>query len=108
MQTLIIKAELSNPPSEILAFRTLTMFACLRLYLDNLIELEQDCKDIYYHYLKARGAMDFIAQLITPRENERGIRIDLDYNYPLTIKTDRIIFKNIFGLLGQINYLRKL
>ena len=107
MQTLIIKAELSNPPSEILAFRTLTMLACVQLCLDNLIELEQDFKDIYYHYLKARGAMDFVAQFITPRENEEGIRIDLDYNYPLTIKTDRIIFNNLFGLLGQINYLKR-
>lgn len=108
MYPLIIRAELSNPPTELLAFRALTMMARIQFALDNLIELEQEVKDIYYHYLKPRGAMDFVEQFITPRENERGIRVDLDYNYPLTIKVDRINFRNLSNLLDQLNYLRKM
>ncbi len=105
MNTLIIRAELSNPPSETLAFRSLTMMA-QGIELDNLIEIEQAYKDIYYHYMKYRGLFDFIEQIVTPPENEKGIRIDLNYNYPLTIKTDRIVFTNILSLLGQISELK--
>jgi hypothetical protein len=102
---LIIRAELSNPPSETLAFRSLTMMS-RQIELDNLIEIDQIYKDIYYNYMKFRGLLDFVDQLITPPENENGIRIDMHINYPFTIKTDRIVFTNVLNLLGQISYLK--
>lgn len=105
VSSLIIRAELSNPPSEVLAFRTLTMMA-RQIELDNLIEIEQTYKDIYYNYMKQKGLMDFVCQIITPPEKENGIRIDYEYNYSYTIKTDRIIFSNILNILGQITQLR--
>ena len=105
MDTLIIRAELSNPPSETLAFRSLTMMTD-GIELDNLIEIEQDYKDIYYHYLKHHGLMDFVEQIVTPPEQEMGIRIDRLPTYPFTIKVDRITFSNVVGLIGKVAKLK--
>lgn len=106
VDTLIIRAELSNPPSEALAFRSLTMLT-KEISLDNLIEIEQDYKDIYYYYLKYHGLMDFVEQIVTPPEEEKGIRVDRLPTSPLTIRTDRIIFSNVLGLIGKIATLKE-
>ena len=59
-------------------------------------------KDSYYHFLKSQGSMDFIDQLITPEENENGIRLDTKLNFPLTILATKITAQNCTNLLGQI------
>ena len=105
---LIIIADILNPPTDSLAVRSLEMVCKSRLLLNILIEVEQEYKDIYYNYLKPRGFLDFCEQLITPPEKEFGIRIDTDYNYPLTIKTQNIKFNNYINFLSKIAYLKKL
>ena len=102
---LIVIASLASPPSEQLAFRTLTLLTETRLKLDNLIEVGQEEKDIYYKWLKVRGLMDFVRQFVTAPERESGIRIDNELSYPLTIKTSRITLDNYIGILGQVGYL---
>lgn len=52
--------------------------------------------------------MDFADDLIFFEDKEEGIRIDLDYNYPLTIKAREIGFVNVPNILGQINFLKKI
>jgi hypothetical protein len=108
MDTLIIRAELSAPPSESLAVRSLTMLSHDKLNMDNLIEVENYAKDIYYYFLKNKGIWDYIDEIITPPENESGVRIDIEYNFPYTIKTKKIVFANILNLIGQIAYLQKM
>ena len=78
------------------------------LNLDCLIETNQESKDIYYHYLKPKGCLDYVEQIITPPENEFGIRLDTELNYPLTILTKKITCDNCINLLGQIKYLSKI
>jgi len=108
MDTLIIAATLVNPPTESLAFYFMTMTTKSQLEMSNILEVEDEYKDLYYHYIRNKGLHDYVEQLITPKENEMGIRLDTDYNFPLTVKTDRISFQNVKNILGQIAYLHKL
>lgn len=105
MDNLIIISDLTHPPTEQLAFRTVCMFAHSYYKLEVLLELENSLKDNYYYFLKPRGLMDYIEQFITPAEHEIGIRLDTEHNYPFTIITKNIRFENQLNLLGQIKNL---
>lgn len=102
VDNLIIAAELVNPPSDILAFRTFTMLARIRLGLYNLILVEREFKDIYYHYMREKGIYDYVAALITPEEDEVGIRVECSHNYSFTVITDRVDWSNLNTILGQV------
>ena len=108
METLIISAPIINPPTESLAFYYLTMTTKRQLNFSNLLEVDKEEKDIYYKYIKRLRIHDFVDQLVTPEEFELGIRIDTDHNFPLTVIADRISFRNVTSLLGQIKYLNSL
>lgn len=71
---LIIDAELTEPPSEVSVFRDVTLYSKVFMSLYVLIECEQDMKDLYWYWLKSRGAYDFIDAILTPGE-ELGITI---------------------------------
>ena len=102
---LIIRAEITSQPTESLALRLLTSISKDRLALDNLIEADLEFIDLYYKYLRMKGLYDFISAMVTPEEGESGIRLDTEYNYSLTILTDRITWKNLNPLVGQIHSL---
>ena len=106
---LIISASLStDPPSEGLYFRLLTMIAQKDLNYDVALEAVKELIDFYYHFLKKRGWYDFVDGLITPEENEEGVRIDTSLSYPRTILTRHIRCENTTNLLGQLKSLRKI
>lgn len=106
---LIIASELTgDPPSEGLYFRHLTMVAKKELFYDVVIEAEEENIDIYYHFLKKRGWYDFVDGLVTPEENEEGVRIDTSLSYPRTILTKHIRCENTTNLLGQLKSLREI
>ena len=99
---LLIKSELAEPPSENLPFRDVTMASKCDLGLDVLIECKQDLKDAYFYFMKPRGMLDYVDYLITPQENEDGIRIDTELNYSKTVVVNRIIIENSFIIVKQI------
>ena len=106
---LIISAELStDPPSEGLYFRYLTMVAKKELRYDVVLETEKEMIDGYYHFLKKRGWFDFVDDFIEPEYRLEGVRIDPEYNYPMTIKAPYIRCENTLGLLGQIKSIRNI
>ena len=105
---LIIVADLTERPTEILFFRFLTLSVRDNLKLDCLLETQQELKDAYYNFLKRQGSMDYISQIITPPENEFGIRLDKELNFPLTIKTKAITCVNVVNILGQIKMLSRI
>ena len=74
---LIIPANLSEPPSDGLMFRYLTLISKNNLKYSNLLETENYMKDIYYHYLKQRGLFDYIDDIISPPHRESGIIIQV-------------------------------
>ena len=71
---LIIEAGLTEPPSEVSVFRDVTLYSKIFLSLYVLLECDQDMKDMYWYWLKRRGAYDFIDEILTPGE-ELGITI---------------------------------
>ena len=106
---LIISANLStDPPSEGLYFRLLTMIAQKDLNYDIALEADKELIDFYYHFLKKRGWYDFVDGLVTPEENEEGVRIDTSLSYPRTILTRHIRYENTTSLLGQLKSLREI
>ena len=106
---LIINAYLSSdPPSEGLYFRFLTMVAKKDLKYCVLLESESEMVDINYKFLKSKGWFDYVDDIIIPEWKEEGVRLDTDLTYPLTIKTKYIRCENTPLLLGQLKNLRNL
>ena len=105
---LIITAELSSdPPSEGLYFRFVTMMAKKDLDYDVVLESEPDMVDTNWRFLKRKGWFDFVDDIIVPEWRIEGVRIDTQNNYPLTIQVPYIRCENTPNLLGQIKSLRK-
>ena len=102
---LIIVSTLSEPPSDGLYFRFLTMVVKTDLNMDVVVESEKELIDHYYHFLKSKGYMDYVDDFIIPEWREEGIRIDTELKYPMTIKTPYIKYENTLNLLGQIKSL---
>jgi hypothetical protein len=106
---LIINAELSSdPPSEGLYFRFLTMVAKKDLKYDVLLESREEEIDNYYNFLRKKGWFDFVDDIILPEWREEGVRLDTNYNYPLTVKTEYIRCENTNLIIGQLKCLRSI
>jgi hypothetical protein len=106
---LIINANLSSdPPSEGLYFRFLTMVSQKDLDYCVVLESEKNMIDKYYHFLKKRGWFDYVNDIIVPEWREEGVRLDTELSYPLTVKAEYIRCENTPLLLGQLKTLRNL
>jgi hypothetical protein len=105
---LLIKSELTEPPSETLPFRDVTMASKCNLGLDILIECEQELKDAYFYFLRPRGMLDYVDDLITPQEEEDGIRLDTELNYSRTVVASRIMIENSLAIIRQIKIISKI
>jgi hypothetical protein len=77
------------------------MMAKHELKYDILIESQKSEIDKYYKLLKKRGWFDFVDDFILPNE-EDGVRIDMELNYPKTILAPHIRCENSLNLLGQL------
>jgi hypothetical protein len=85
---LIISGELTIPPGEVRAFRTLTLYATTFKHLDCLVECKKEEIDLYYHWLKNNRSYDFVKSIVTIDE-EKGIKI----RYSKYI--DRLTYNNL-------------
>jgi hypothetical protein len=103
---LIVIADLTH--NEGLYYRYLTMIAKTELDYDILIEAHENKIDHYYALLKRKGWFDFTDDFITPEHREEGVRIDVELNFPKTIRVDAISCENTLNLLGQIKMMRKI
>lgn len=61
---LLIDGLLTEPPSETTLFRDVTLYATIFKDMDVLIESHPTMKDLYYHWLKSRGAFDFVQDIV--------------------------------------------
>lgn len=102
---LIIKAKLSQRPSDALCFRFITLCSKERIGLTNIIQTEKEAVDIYYKWMRLAGLMDFVAAIITENEVEEGIRLDTEPNYPVSVIVERVDWPQLNLILGQIKYL---
>ena len=81
----IISSLLTAPPSEVYAFRTLTLYATIFHNHDCLIEsLSSEEIDYYYKWLKHNYALDFVKDFILPNQAS-GIYINTNTYDKLTL-----------------------
>ena len=92
---LLISCELTAPPSEVSAFRTLTMYATFFKEMDCLVEAHPDEIDFYYKWLKNNYAYDHIKQFVKHKE-VTGIRLNYD-------RINRITYNNLNDLIFVIS-----
>ena len=102
--TLIVVSDLTL--NEGLYFRYLSMTAKSYLEMDVLIEAQKEQRDHYYKTLKKKGYYDCVSAIICPEDREAGIRIDTDYNYPLTVIAKKICCTNAMSLIMQVKELK--
>lgn len=101
--TLVIRDQLTCPPTWFASYRDLTLYCAVFLQLD--IVLESENADVYYHWIKPRGGMDFIEDIVRPG-SERGVRLDFARHYPgSSVITDRIAPENVHRLIASIRAL---
>jgi hypothetical protein len=100
--TLLIRDQLTCPPTWFASYRDLTLYCAIMLKLD--IVIESDETDTYYRWIKARGGMDFISDFVRPGA-ERGVHLDVARHFPSTIITDRIAPENVHRLIASIQSL---
>lgn len=85
-----IFAPLSAPPSSSTLFRDATLFAKVFCNLDVVLECEPGTRSYYWTWLKARGAHDFIEDLVRQGETEGLYMGPKNAN----IRVDRINYHN--------------
>ena len=61
---LLIDSLLTEPPSEVTIFRDITLYASTFKKMTILVEADADARDIYFDWLKSRGAVDFVEDII--------------------------------------------
>jgi hypothetical protein len=72
-------------------------------FLKSEVVIESDEPDIYWHWMRARGGMDFVEDFVRPG-TEDGVHLDLEPNYPRSVITDRIAPENVHRLIAQIRF----
>jgi len=92
---LIISCELTAPPSEIGAFRSLTQYATIFKKMDCLVEANPDEIDFYYKWLKRNYAHDFVKQFVKKKEVS-GIRLNYD-------RIERLTFNNLNDMIFVVS-----
>jgi hypothetical protein len=102
---LIISDVLLEPPSEPMAFRTVTMLCHYDLEMDILLHTTQEMKDLYYNWMKPRGLMDYVNYILNEFEFESGVRIDVVKFYPDTVVVKAIRLENQLSVLGRVKSL---
>ncbi len=102
---LTISDALIEPPSEPMVIRTITMISHADYRMSILLHTTQDMKDLYYHWMKPRGLMDYVAYIISETEYEDGVRLDTTGIYPQTIVTQALRLEGQAYVLNQIKML---
>jgi hypothetical protein len=97
--TLLIRDQLTCPPTWFASYRDLTLYCAVFLRLE--IVLESENPDLYYRWIKPRGGMDFVEDIVRPG-SERGVHLDITRQFPGTIVTDRIAPENVHRLIAAI------
>lgn len=98
---LIINAELTAPPSEVILFRDVTLYANVFLGQEVVVECEKEERDFYYKWLKNKCALDFIEDFVK-NDTVYGITIR---KKRATISVERINYSNFQNIIQRINEL---
>lgn len=105
---LIVNAEIALPPTMSLALKFTALSAKKQLNLFTAYEVKKDERDYYYTFLKDNFLIDVTDEIVFKEDREYGIRIDTEFNYPLTIVKKQITFKDIDSIMKQLKVLEKI
>jgi hypothetical protein len=86
---LLIDARLTEPPSEISVFRDITLYSTIFLNYDVLLECDDEVKDMYWYWLRNRGAFDYVSDIVKIGA-ERGITIRQKEKADIVLKYLRV------------------
>lgn len=102
-ETLIIRGELTEPPTWFPAYRELTMKLKGSVVAVILIESERNLRDLYWRWTGRNGGRDYVTDLIFPDEYEPGIKLDAqpDRLHP-TVTVERIVPENLSQLTARV------
>ncbi len=99
---LIVRAPLSEPPTESLPFRYVLSCAKINCEMDILLECEEGTEDLYWKFLRPRGMFDFVSDIIFPLK-EKGLRLDTEIRAQrATIITEYIRLENQTHIINSI------
>jgi len=98
---LLIRDQLTCPPSSVTIFRDLTLY-CYKDFCSAIL-IESADPDPFYRWLKPKGGMDYIADIVRPG-SERGLHLDLEENFSPTVVIDRIAQENLHFLIWKVQF----
>lgn len=100
---LIIDGILCEPPSETTLFRDITLYASVFRDKEVLLECEKAEKDIYYKWLKSKGAYDFVKEIVSyGREEGFTIRYMFGDIRKANMKIKRIGYHNFEKIINLL------
>lgn len=94
----LISCDFCEPPSSTSCFRDVTLYSKIFLKSEVLLECDKEYVDLYWKWLKKRGAWDFITDIID-EGSERGISIRTSGG---AINVDRIYYDNLNLVLSRL------
>ncbi len=102
-ETLIIRGELTEPPTWFPSFRELTMRLKGSVVSVILIESDRQMRDLYWRWTGRNGGRDFVNDLIFSDEYVPGIKLDSTHDrlHP-TVTTEKIVPENLHDLAGRV------
>ena len=63
---ILIDATLAEPPGSVTCLRDLTLYANCFVNRNVVIECSPELKDLYWNWLKTKGAFDYIQDILDP------------------------------------------
>ena len=102
-ETLIIRGELTEPPSWFPSFRELTMRLKGSVVSVILIESDRKMRDLYWRWTGRNGGRDFVNDMVFSDEYVPGIKLDSRHDrlHP-TVTTEKIVPENLDDLAGRV------
>ena len=98
---ILMEASLSEPPSSVTCFRDVTLYASIFKNKEILVFCEKDLVDMYWRWLKSHGAMDFIEDFVSYRE-EQGYLIGENKGNIAIPKLDERTLPTVISALAKI------
>jgi len=102
MKPVIFVESIVEPPSEVLAIRSLCLLLVFKRECDFLLETTPDMKDIYFNWIKQTGLSDFVKELVVYEEEVEGYRIASDECMAPYLVADRISYSNLNQIITPV------
>jgi len=98
---LVLQATLSEPPSSVHCFRDTSLYAYVFKNLDVITSCSEGAKDLYWHWLKKHGAMDFIEDIVEEETNGFVIGDGKGANFQIP-KLDEGYLNVVIGRINEL------